>query len=198
MNIFSKIIGYVVSIPARLKGMKFGRGSFIGPGYVVAPRLKEVRLGNNVVVGRGAWFDVSRHTNGGKIEIGDGTQIGRNVVISACKKISVGKKCLVSFNVTLADHDHEVFNPEVSPMDAGITEGKEIIIEDDCFIGAHSFILKGVRLGRHSVVGANSVVTKSFPDFSVIAGSPAKLIKNLKSVEIYGEKNEHLGFDAGA
>ncbi|MDD5489635.1 MAG: DapH/DapD/GlmU-related protein [Candidatus Moranbacteria bacterium] len=190
MNIFSKIIGHLVSIPARVKGMKFGRGSFIGPGYAVAPRLKGTRLGNNVVIGRNAWLDISRYKKGGRIFIGDGTQIGRSAVISACQKISVGKKCLISYNVTLADHDHDVFNPDVSPMDAGITEGKEILIEDECFIGAHSFVLKGVHLGKHSVVGANSVVTKSFPAYSVIAGSPARLIRSLK-------ENENIDFDAG-
>jgi acetyltransferase-like isoleucine patch superfamily enzyme len=191
MNIFSKIIAYLISIPARAKGMKFGKNSFIGPGYAVAPQLKGIRLGNNAVIGRSAWFDISRYTKGGRIFVGDGTQIGRNAVISACQKISIGKKCLISYNVTIADHDHDVFNPDVSPMDAGITEGKEILIEDECFVGAHSFVLKGVHLGKHSVVGANSVVTKSFPAYSVIAGSPAKLIKSLK-------ENENIDIDAGA
>src|SRR4030042_2232335 len=160
MNIFSKTIGYIISIPARTKGMKFGKSSFIGPGYAVAPVLKGVALGNNVVVGRNAWFDISKYTKDARIFIDDGTQIGRSAVISACKNISIGKKCLISYNVTIADHDHDFLNPEVSPMDAGISEGGEIIIEDECFIGAHSFVLKGIHLGRHGVVGAKTVVTK--------------------------------------
>lgn len=179
MNIFKKAIGYLISIPARIKGMKFGKNSFIGPGYDIKPVLKGVELGSNVLIGKNAWFDISRETKGGKIFVGDGTQIGRNVVISACKKISIGKKCLISYNVSIMDHDHNIFDPEISPLDGGITEGREVIIEDKCFIGAHSFILKGVHLGKHSVVGANSVVTKSFPPYSVIAGSPAKLIRML-------------------
>jgi acetyltransferase-like isoleucine patch superfamily enzyme len=180
MNIFSKIIGYIISIPARFKGMKFGENSFIGPGYDLDPILKGVVLGDNVVIGRRAWLDISKYTQGGQIFIGDGTQIGRNVVISACKRITIGKNCLISYNVSLMDHDHNVLNPDIPPLEGGITEGKEIIIEDECFIGAHSFILKGVRLGKHCVVGANSVVTKSFPAYSVIAGNPARLIRTLK------------------
>jgi acetyltransferase-like isoleucine patch superfamily enzyme len=180
MNFFSKLISYIFSLPARFKGMKFGQNSFIGPGYAIAPKLSGIQLKNNVVIGRNAWLDILRYTKDAKIIIEDGTQIGRNSVISACKKITIGKKCLISYNVTIVDHDHDVFNPEIAPMDAGITEGKEILIDDECFIGAHSFILKGVHLGKHCVVGANSVVTKSFPDHSVIAGSPAKLIRNLK------------------
>ncbi|MDI6777750.1 MAG: acyltransferase [Patescibacteria group bacterium] len=196
MNIFSKITGHLISVPARIKGMKFGKNSFIGPGYTVAPILGGVTLGNNVIVGRNAWLDISRNTKGGQIIIGGGTQIGRNAVLSACKKISIGKKCLISYNVTLIDHDHDVFDPSISPMDAGITEGKEVIVEDECFIGAHSFILKGVHLGKHCVVGANSVVTNSFPAYSVIAGSPAKLIRNLKNIKDHGEENDNISLNA--
>jgi len=198
MNIFSKTIGLLISIPARAKGMQFGKNSFIGPGYSIAPVLNGVVLGNDVIVGRNAWLDISRHTKGGRIIVGNGTQIGRNAVLSACKKISIGKKCLISYGVTFVDHDHAVLDPNVSPIDAGITEGKEIEIDDDCFIGAHSFILKGVRLGKHCVVGANSVVTKSFPAYSVIAGNPAKLIKSLNQTKHYEKRAEDFRDHAGA
>lgn len=179
MNPIIKIIAYVVSVPARIKGMKFGKNSFIGFGYDIAPILKGVELGDDVAIGRNAWFDISTYVEGAKIIIGDGTQIGRNATFSSCKKISIGKKCLFSYGVSVIDHDHDLSNVDLSPMESKISEGREIIIEDHCFIGAHSFILKGVRLGRHCVVGANSVVTKSFPRYSVIAGSPARLIKKL-------------------
>jgi acetyltransferase-like isoleucine patch superfamily enzyme len=196
MNIFSRIVGRLISVPARIKGMRFGKNSFIGPGYAIAPVLRGVALGENVIIGRNAWFDISKYTRGGQILIGDGTQIGRNAVLSACKKISIGKKCLVSYGATFVDHDHDVFDLEISPMDAGITNGKEVIVEDECFIGAHSFILKGVRLGRHCVVGASSVVTKSFPPYSVIAGNPARLIRTLK--EKNAESTNDFRHNAGA
>jgi len=183
MNIFSKTVAYLISVPARVKGMKFGKNSFIGPGYDTAPVLKGVVLGDNVLIGRGAWLDISRYTKNAKIIIGDKTQIGRFATMSSAEKISIGKKCLLSYNVSVMDHDHNVLDPDISPLDGGITEGKEVIIEDECFIGAHSFILKGVHLGKHCVVGANSVVTKSFPAYSVIAGSPARLVKKIKEAE---------------
>ena len=179
MNPIIKMIAYIVSVPARLKGMKFGKNSFIGFGYDINPLLRGVILGDNVQIGRNAWLDISSYTRGAEIIIGDGTNIGRNATISASKKISIGKKCLFSYGVSLIDHDHKLSDPDISPMDSGITEGREIIVEDACFIGAHSFILKGVHLGRHCVVGANSVVTKSFPDFSVVVGNPAQLVKTI-------------------
>jgi len=178
MNFWKKIIAYLISLPARLKGVKFGQNSFIGPGYDLAPVLRGVVLGNNVLIGRHAWLDISRYTKGAEIIIGDGTNIGRYTMLSACKKISIGRKCLVSYNVSFLDHDHN-FQADVSPMDSNITSGQEIIVGDGCFIGAHSFILKGVKLGKYCVVGANSVVVNSFSDYSIIAGNPAKLIKKL-------------------
>ncbi|MDO8529166.1 MAG: acyltransferase [bacterium] len=183
MTFWKKIIAYIVSIPARMKGVEFGKNSFLGFGYDTVPKLKGVILGNDVMIGKNAWLDISLRARGAKIIIGNGTQIGRFVVLSACDKIEIGEKCLVSYNVSFIDHDHNFSNIMVSPMDSGITEGEEIEIGDHCFIGAHSFILKGVTLGKHCVVGANSVVVDSFPDCSVVAGNPAKLVKNLNANE---------------
>lgn len=179
MNLFKTIFGYLISIPARFKGVKFGKNSFIGPGYdFLFVKLKGVVTGDNVLIGKNAWIEI---LDKGKIIINSGSNIGRNCLISASNTIKIGKKCLLGYNVSVLDHDH-LFVKNISPMDSGLGKGKKIIIEDDCFIGAHSFILKGVRLGKHCVVGANSVVTKSFPEYSVIAGNPAKKIRQIKYV----------------
>lgn len=177
MGIIFKICAFILNIPARLKGVKFGKGSFFGPGYdFLSVKMRGIVLGDNVLIGRNAWIELAGDDKNAKVEIGDGTNIGRGVMISSAKNISVGKKCLISYNVSMLDHDH-CFVSNVSPMDSGITDPSAIKIGDNCFIGAHSFILKGVHLGEHCVVGANSVVTKSFPDNSIVAGSPARQIK---------------------
>jgi len=195
VTFWKKIIAHLVSIPARIKGIKFGHGSYIGPGYDLDPRMRGIILRDNVMIGRNAWLDIPLVSKEGKIIIGSGTQIGRNVIMSAVKKIEIREKCLLSYSVSLIDHDHK-FAKGISPIESGLTEGQEIIIEDNCFIGAHSFILKGVRLGKHCVVGANSVVTKSFPDYSVIAGSPAKLIKNIKDIGKYEREDNNINSDS--
>lgn len=175
MNSLTKLLANLISIPARLKGMQFGKNSYIGPGYdFLFVNLGGVRLGRDVVIGKNAWLETST----GKIIIGDGTQIGRNATISSHKKILIGKNCLISYNVSILDADHDT-DSKISPMKSGMSRPDEIVIEDDCFIGAHSFILKGVHLGRHCVVGANSVVTKSFKSKSLVGGNPAKLIRKL-------------------
>jgi len=178
MNIFYKLISCLISLPARMKGVKLGRNSFLGPGYdFLMVKLKGLSLGDDTIIGRNAWIEMSG--NNSRIEIGDGTNIGRNVTISCLESIIIGGKCLLSYNVSILDHDH-LSGKNISPMDGRYSKGQEIIIENNCFIGAHSFILKGVHLGDHCVVGANSVVTKSFPKYSVVCGNPAKLVRTLK------------------
>ena len=179
MTLWKKVIAYLISVPARIKGVKFGRNSYIGPFYDLDPKMRGVTLRDNVMIGKNSWLDIPLVSKNGKIVIGDGTQIGRNAVMSAVKRIEIGKKCLLSYNVSLIDHDHK-FAKDISPMNSGLTEGQEITIGDDCFIGAHSFILKGVKLGKNCVVGAGSVVREPFPDYSVVAGNPAKLIRRLE------------------
>lgn len=178
MNTLTKLAGFIFTLPARFKGVVIGSGSMIGPGYdFINVDLKGLVLKDQVIIGRNAWIEIIRDITKPKIIVESGTQIGRNAILSASAGIHIGKKCVVSYSVSIIDHDHSLLKKNISPIDSGLTEGKKIEIGDHCFIGAHSFVLKGVKLGKQCVVGANSVVTKSFSSYSVIAGNPAKLIK---------------------
>ncbi len=184
MNTLVRFLAFLNTLPARFKGLKVGKNSFLGPGYnYIFGNFNGVRLGKDVYIDRNAQISlIGRLANVGsdnEIIIGDGTKIGRNFICVSCKKIRIGKNCEISHNVSVYDHEHNVYNRKIPPTKSGFTKIREVIIEDDCFIGAHSFILKGVHLSKHCVVGANSVVTKSFPAYSIIAGSPARLIKKI-------------------
>ncbi|MGA3110544.1 MAG: acyltransferase [Candidatus Bathyarchaeia archaeon] len=174
---------FLFSIPFRLKCGKIGKSFLIGLGYSVwRCNLKNVTIGNNVSIGYRAWIltvPTDKYPQP-TLVIGENVNIGDDVTISAAKKILIGKNCLISYNVSILDHNHAFENVDLPPILQGIDEPDEIKIGDECFLGAQSFILKGVVLGKHCVVGANSVVTSSFPDFSVVAGAPAKKLRSLK------------------
>lgn len=177
MKFLPRLIAYLISFPARIKGMKFGRNSYIGPGYdFLFVDLHNVSAEDNVMIGKRAWIQT---VDLGKITIGSETHIGRDVVLSARNDISIGKNCLLSYRVSILDHDHKLDTTDKSPMKSGLTPGQKVTIGNNCFIGANVIITKGVMLGDHCVVGANSVVTKSFPQNSFLAGNPAKLLKKL-------------------
>lgn len=90
--------------------------------------------------------------------------------------IYIGGGTFIAQNVCLITANHDLYDPSKRGI------AKDIKIGNKCWIGANSVILPGVELGNHTVVGAGSIVTKSFKDgYCVIAGNPAKIIKNLDS-----------------
>ena len=116
---------------------------------------------------------------GAVIEIGSGVGMS-GVTIYARKGIRIGDNTLLGGNVKIFDND---FHPlEAESRRENVEEEiacKEVEIGKDCFIGCNAIILKGTRLGDGCVVGAGAVVSGVFPEKSVIAGNPARVIKTL-------------------
>ena len=92
--------------------------------------------------------------------------------------LTIGARTLIGPNVSLYTASHPL-DPEVRNGTAGPEDGKDITIEEDCWICGNAIVLAGVRIGRGSTVGAGSVVTKSVPPYTVVAGNPAKFIKEV-------------------
>ncbi len=174
---------YFLSLPFHMRCGKIGKNFLISPGYSLWKcNLQNVTIGDNVSIGyRACIMTIPLGLNSKPtIDIGDNCNIGNDLKMGAAKRIFIGKNCLISYDVSIIDHNHAFENINIPPLLQGIDKPAEIRIGDDCFLGAHSFILKGVSLGKHCVVGANSVVTSSFPDFTIVAGVPARKIRSLK------------------
>lgn len=100
-------------------------------------------------------------------------------VICAANSITIGDNIVVGGNTTITDNDFHPMSLEYRKEKPQDGESEPIMIENDVFIGMDCIILKGVTIGKGSVIGAGSVVTKDVPAFSVVAGNPAKLIKQI-------------------
>lgn len=155
------------------------KSNLIKPALILNP--KKILIGDNVVLERNATlFSVNIYGNikyGGEIIISDNVYANEGLNITAANKITIGKYVVIGPNVSLFDFDHGYVDIKCKILESPLLVKGEITIGEDCWIGANTFISGNVTLGMHSVVAANSVVTKSFPNYSVIAGVPARLIK---------------------
>lgn len=135
--------------------------------------LRRVSIGKHVRIFPGCRFE----THGtGEIIIEDDVSIAQNVHITSGTKLVIGQGTLITANsyITSIDHDYETIGV---PIPRQHLDYKETRIGKNCFIGMGVAIQAGTILGEQCVVGANSVVRGVYPDYCVIAGVPAKIIK---------------------
>jgi len=109
------------------------------------------------------------------IKIGNRTTIGNFTHIYASEKIVIGNDCMIAPFVYIVDSDHGTNLGSLMNQQENITA--PIIIGDDVWIGSHSIILKGIKIGNGVIIAANSVVNKDLEEFSIYGGSPVKLLK---------------------
>jgi acetyltransferase-like isoleucine patch superfamily enzyme len=173
----ARLVSFLRLLPPRCLGLRTGKGVNVGCGIEwPLGNLHNILLDENVSLGKRGWFYLPLHNRKARIQIGSGTSVGNDFVITANDSVKIGCDCLISYRVAIMDHSH-VTGKGVGPVNSGLTQGKPVEIGDKCFIGCNAVIMPGVRLGANCIVGANSVVTKSFEDGSVIAGAPAKLLR---------------------
>ena len=145
--------------------------------YMGKPSLlhqtKNIYISNKVRIQPGARLE----THGdGLIHIEENVSIGQNLHCSAANNLMIGKGTTISGNVLITDMDHEYQKIDVPIMEQDIIKN-ETIIGENCFIGFGAAILAGTKLGKQCIVGTNAVVRGEFPDYSVIVGAPARIVK---------------------
>jgi acetyltransferase-like isoleucine patch superfamily enzyme len=148
---------------------------------------------NKIVIGKNTHIrgELLIWPYGEGITIGNDSYIGKNTIIRAAKKITIGNSVMIAHNVTIIDSDSHELNyverdesfkrmiMEGHPLTKGNVMIASIIIEDHVWISYNVCILKGVTIGRGAIIGAGSVVTKDVPAFTLYAGNPAKFLRNL-------------------
>lgn len=150
-----------------------GRGSKIYRSVRMdTPPYRQFSLGNHSVVE--SYSCVNNAV--GDVIIGDNTRIGlHNTIIGP---VTIGSHVNLAQGITVTALNHNFENPNMRIDEQGVTT-KAVVIGDDCWIGANAVILPGVTIGEHCVVAAGAVVTKDVPPHTLVAGVPAKTIKEI-------------------
>jgi acetyltransferase-like isoleucine patch superfamily enzyme len=162
-----------------------------GPRSVLQPPIRLggerwIAIGADVFVGAGSYLQVLySDTAHGHLEIGDGTSMTGNCVLSAAGSITLGRKVLLARNVYIADHRHRFDDPGVAIMDQGVEQVEPIVIGDGAWLGQNVVVGPGVTIGAGAVIGANSVVLSDVPARSVAVGAPARVVRTLDPAEVH-------------
>ena len=189
--IYKFIYGYFIKNVLRIKGVKIdGKADFYGFPLIKLSSGSSIKIGNFVTLCSNSKYTplglnhpVILHTTNrfAKIKIGNNTGIS-GATICASNYISVGNRCLIGANVTIVDTDFHSIYPigRFNNQYPNLIKSIPVFIDDDVFIGANSFIHKGVNIGRNSIIGANSVVISNISKNSIYAGNPAVKIGEIK------------------
>lgn len=182
--IMQKLWWWFMTQALRLRGVHIGLKSYVAsPLFIFG--AKGITIGNKVRIFPGVRMETHHH---GRIIIDEDVSIGQNFhITSADQELKIGAHTTISGNVFITNIDHDY-----TEIDIHILKQKHIIKKTDiganCFIGYGAAIQAGTILGKQCIVGANSVVRGVFPDYSVIVGAPAKIVKQYNPISQQWEK----------
>lgn len=153
------------------------------PSYIRGRRW--IVLGERFTCGRGLRMDALGYpsTSAPLIRVGSDVAINDYVHIAAAESVVIGDRVLIASKVFISDHDHGGYgkggihaDPRIPPEMRDLMVSP-IVIEDDVWIGESVSVLPGVRIGKGSIVGTMSTVTRDIPPYSIAVGSPARVVK---------------------
>ena len=171
----------VVYIKTKIYGINMAKSCiFWGNPILVRKPKSSINIGANcqflsskysnlIGINRGCY--ISTLQENASITIGNNCGFS-GTVIAAAKSIIIEKNVRCGANTTITDSDWHFDDPRTQPP-------KEVIIEENVWLGVNVIVLKGVRIGKNTLIGANSVVTKNIPSNVIAAGNPCKAIRSL-------------------
>jgi acetyltransferase-like isoleucine patch superfamily enzyme len=201
MTLLPKGIEYLIHLFIRIKSKAYtvllspcffaiGKKTMIIPPLRFA-NLSLIQLGKGITIHSNCWIQALNskdQCHSPKLIIKDYAAIGMNATISAAKSIVIEERVFTARNVYISDHRHE-YHDIKQPIGAQeIKEIVEVSIGANTWIGQNAAILPGATIGRHCIIGANSVVNSNIPDYSIAVGAPAKVVKAYNKARSKWEK----------
>jgi acetyltransferase-like isoleucine patch superfamily enzyme len=171
---YARLLARLAYLKLRFRGRLQTDGiCFICPGVKleIGPRA-------TLHIGRWAWIGhgTKLRVHEGEISIGAKSVIGQECTFSAFQRIAIGRECIVADRVMMIDFDHGVTEVERPIRLQGIYK-RDVAVGHNVWIGYGACLLRGVRVGNNSIVGTSSVVTRSYPANTVLAGAPARVLR---------------------
>ena len=159
----------------RLLGMEIGKNVLLGK--VTCEWPNKIEIGDEAVVENNVIFKVTQPFNKENfISVGKRVFVGAGCQFNCNTRITISDDCLIASNTIFVDTGHEINKGKKINLQ-GCVVG-EITLMEDVWIGTNCKILKGVTIGRGSIIGAGSLVNKSIPEYQIWAGTPARFIKD--------------------
>lgn len=172
-------------VTARLKGgfNHFGKNTLLAPGVkILTPQ--NVSIGDNSSIMSNCIIETCvTNSKNPELTIGDKVSIGEYSHITCTNRIVIGNGVLTGRFVLITDNSHGNITEEeadIPPLSREIHSNGPVFIGDNVWIGDKATILPNVTIGKGSIIAANAVVTKDVPEYSVVAGVPARIIKTIK------------------
>jgi acetyltransferase-like isoleucine patch superfamily enzyme len=194
---------YIESFYWRIKACIWYKTSFkyfgsksiiIKPIFIRNPKF--IAIGKNVIIRNGVRLEVIPNCSGRipMLTIGDNVNIEQNVHIVCHSKIEISSGVSITANCSIVDvtHPYSDINNHAKIGSKILEENSFIEIGEGSFVGIGSTILPNVSIGKYVIIGANSVVTKSIPDYSIVIGSPARIISQFNQEKKIWEKIDML------
>lgn len=177
-SIFIKKVYYkLLYLLKKQKYKNIGKKTYIDKSVHIIG-LKNIRIGSNNIISDDTWLNVNDRTDGKiGIEIGNNCYIGKRNFFSSSAKITLKDYFMSGINCSLLGSDHLIDEPLKPYIHTGTTNDTSIYIGTNVWFGANVTVIGDVKIGHGSIIGANSLVLKDIPPFSIAVGNPAKVIK---------------------
>lgn len=155
---------------------------------------KRICIGNHVFVNGGCWIECQPLTNNlnPRLVINDGCVLGHFNEIYSTSDIQLDKYVLTADRVYISDNFHSYLDPTIPILKQPIQQNRNVRIGEGSWLGVNVCVM-GASIGKHCVIGANSVVIHDIPDYCVAVGAPARVVKRYDFATQQWRKTDQMG-----